>query len=49
MKLIRRVWDWFLRWITAMDYSIDDYIIDRVHGLEREVERLKDEKSRTLL
>jgi hypothetical protein len=48
MTLFRRVWQWFLGWITAMDYSIDDYIIDRVRVLEREVERLKDEKRQTL-
>lgn len=49
MMLLQRVWKWFLRWITAMDHSVDDYIIDRLRGLERELEKLKDEKSRHLL
>src|SRR4029077_14130780 len=47
MDSIRKAWDWFARFIGALEYSLDDYIYDRIRGLEREVEQLKDEKSRT--
>jgi hypothetical protein len=47
MESIRRAWDWFVRFMTAMEYSMDDYIYDRIRGLEREVEQLKDERSQT--
>ena len=46
MRSIRRAWEWFVRFIGALEYSTDDYIYDRIRGLEREVEQLKDEKSR---
>lgn len=30
-------------WLQAMDYSSFDYTLDRIKGLEREVEELKNE------
>jgi hypothetical protein len=48
MKFIRRVWGWFVSLVASMDYTMDDYIFDRIRGLEREVEQLKGEKSRTV-
>jgi hypothetical protein len=47
MEYIRRAWKWLTALITAMDYTADDYIFDRIRGLEHEVRQLKDEKSRT--
>ncbi len=36
-----------MAWEAAMDYSAADYTNDRIGGLEREVEQLKDELGRT--
>jgi len=36
-----------MAWVAAMDYSATDYTNDRIGGLEREVEQLKDELRRT--
>ena len=47
MESIRKAWSWFVGFIGALEYSMDDYIYDRIRGLEREVEQLKDENSRT--
>jgi hypothetical protein len=47
MKFIRKAWDWLVRYMSMMDYTLDDYMLDRMRGLEREVEQLKGEKGRT--
>jgi hypothetical protein len=43
MTLLRKAWDRFLGWMTAMDYSFVDYTDDRIRALEREIERLRGE------
>jgi hypothetical protein len=47
MALLRKRWASLMAWAAAMDYSAADYINDRIDGLEREVEQLKDELRRT--
>lgn len=46
MEFIRRAWSSIVGLISSVDYSMDDYIYDRIRGLEREVQQLKDENSR---
>ncbi len=45
--LLRKRWASLMAWVAAMDYSAPDYTNDRIGGLEREVEQLKDELRRT--
>jgi len=47
VALLRRRWASLMAWVAAMDYSAVDYTNDRIGGLEREVEQLKDELRRT--
>jgi hypothetical protein len=47
VALLRRRWASLMAWVAAMDYSAADYTNDRIGGLEREVEQLKDELTRT--
>ena len=47
VALLRRRWASLMAWVAAMDYSAADYTNDRIGGLEREVELLKDELRRT--
>jgi len=44
VALLRKRWASLIAWVAAMDYSAAD---DRIGGLEREVEQLKDELRRT--
>ncbi len=46
LALLRKLWASLMAWEAAMDYSAADYTNDRIGGLEREVEQLKDELSR---
>jgi uncharacterized small protein (DUF1192 family) len=47
LALLRKLWASLMAWEAAMDYSAADYTNDRIGGLEREVEQLKDELRRT--
>ncbi len=47
LALLRKLWTSLMAWEAAMDYSAADYTNDRIGGLEREVEQLKDELRRT--
>src|SRR5262249_62055756 len=47
VALLRKRWASLIAWEAAMDYSAADYTNDRIGGLEREVEQLKDELRRT--
>jgi hypothetical protein len=47
VALLRKRWTSLRAWVAAMDYSAADYTNDRIGGLEREVEQLKDELRRT--
>jgi hypothetical protein len=47
VALLRKRWASLIAWVAAMDYSAADYTNDRIRGLEREVEQLKDELRRT--
>ena len=47
LALLRKLWASLMAWAAAMDYSAADYTNDRIGGLEREVEQLKDELRRT--
>ena len=47
VALLRKRWASIMAWVAAMDYSAADYTNDRIGGLEREVEQLKDELRRT--
>ena len=47
VALLRKRWASLIAWVAAMDYSAADYTNDRIGGLEREVELLKDELRRT--
>jgi hypothetical protein len=40
---LRKEWASLRAWVIAMDYSAADYTNDRIGGLEREVEQLKEE------
>jgi hypothetical protein len=44
---LRKLWDAITAWSRAMDYSAFDYANDRIAALERDVERLKDELTRS--
>lgn len=46
VKLLRRGWGSLMAWVTAMDYSADEYTDDRIRRLEHEVEQLKGEIKR---
>ena len=46
VALLRKRWASLMAWAAAMDYSAADYTNDRIGGLEREVEQLKDELRR---
>ena len=47
VALLRKRWASLMAWAAAMDYSAANYTNDRIGGLEREVEQLKDELRRT--
>jgi hypothetical protein len=47
VALLRKRWASLMAWVAAMDYSAADYTNDRIGGLQREVEQLKDELRRT--
>jgi len=40
---LRKLLNALRAWLTAMDYSAYDYANERIAGLERDVERLKNE------
>lgn len=44
--LPRKLWNALTAWLQAMDYSAFDYANERILGLERDVERLKNELKR---
>ena len=46
VALLRKQWASLISLVAAMDYSVVDYTLDRIGGLEREVEQLKDELGR---
>jgi hypothetical protein len=43
---LRKLWNPLTAWLRAMDYSAFDYANERIVGLERDVERLKNELRR---
>jgi hypothetical protein len=47
VALLRKRWASLMGWVAAMDYSAFDFTNDRIGGLERELEQLKDELRRT--
>jgi len=47
VALLRKRWASLMAWLAAMDYSAADYTNDRIGGLEREVEQLKNELRQT--
>jgi len=44
---LRQLWNTLIAWERAMDYSPYHDAMDRIGGLEREVEQLKDQLKRT--
>ena len=47
LALLRKGWASLMGWAAAMEYSAFDFTNDRIGGLERELEQLKDELRRT--
>ncbi len=47
VALLRKRWASLMGWAAAMEYSAFDFTNDRIGGLERELEQLKDELRRT--
>ena len=43
---LRKLWNALGAWLRAMDYSAFEYANERIVGLERDVERLKNELKR---